>query len=136
MTYKLVSKKTGIEIKTGDIVTDFRGDRWICRGFTPPRHPGSTGRIHVLSDHNDNINTEFYPSVFEAEIVKQTEPQKTMPAVQRHEIVALSIDEARVVKDALRLYLLTYATDDAERIAQELEIEISRLITLLHHKGA
>lgn len=134
MTYKLVSKKTGVEIKTGDIVTDFRGERWICRGFTPPRHPGSTGRIHVLADHADNINTEFYPSVFEAEIIKQQ--QHTMPAVQRHEVIAISIDEARVLKDALRLYALTYAADDAERIADELEIEVTRIITLLHHKGA
>lgn len=135
MTYKLVSKKTGTEIKTGDIVTDFRGDRWILRGFTPPRHPGSTGRVHVRTGvTGDHADAEFYPGVFDAEIIKQQ--QTAMPAVQRHEIIAISIDEARVLKDALRLYNLTYAVDDAERIADELEIEITRIIQLLHHKGA
>ena len=39
---KLVNTKTGDEIKIGDTVVDFRGNKLILIGMTPPQKSGST----------------------------------------------------------------------------------------------
>lgn len=54
---KLVYKDTGVPVKVGDIVTDFRGDKDVVTGWASPRNSNSTGRIYVTGG-------EFYPSVF------------------------------------------------------------------------
>lgn len=68
MTYKLINKETGHEIKKGDTVFTFRGEQAIVTGFQEPRHPASTGRVYVTINE---INCGFYPSVIHAEIVEQ-----------------------------------------------------------------
>jgi hypothetical protein len=60
---KLINAKTDEEIKVGDVVTDFRGDKHKLVAWTRPKHPGSTGRV-TLSD-----NRVVYPSVIGAKIV-------------------------------------------------------------------
>lgn len=67
MPHKLIDKKTGKEILIGDDVTTFRGEIWKLRGFTPPKHPRSTGRITVESE---GFTSEYYPGVIDAEIVE------------------------------------------------------------------
>ena len=43
------------------VAVDFRGKPATLLGGTPPRHPGSTGRIEVRCGKGA---TEFYPGVF------------------------------------------------------------------------
>jgi hypothetical protein len=63
MGKKLVDKKTGLEIKVGDEVTSFRGEKGILRGFrsAPPR---------VSIEIDGRPAFEFYPGVIGAEIVE------------------------------------------------------------------
>ena len=48
----------------GDILTDFRGERWKLIGAQPPRHEGSAGRVYVESLTDRAFAREFFPSVF------------------------------------------------------------------------
>ncbi|MDP3869942.1 hypothetical protein [Phenylobacterium sp.] len=70
----LIDTATGLEIKPGDIVTDFRGDRAVMVGGEPPRNPASTGRIRVR-DLDDTLpraalgEASYYPGVFGAKWV-------------------------------------------------------------------
>lgn len=61
---KLIDKETGKEVKTGDVVTNFRGDRDILKSFTEPHKPSSTGKVYV-----ENGLSGYYPSVFGLKIV-------------------------------------------------------------------
>jgi hypothetical protein len=61
---RLINEKTGAEVKTGDVVHDFRGRPAYVTGWATPRHGGSTGRVYVkiMSDHA--FDAEYYPSVY------------------------------------------------------------------------
>ena len=48
--------EAGAEAVIGNTYKDFRGDDHFLKGGTPPRHSGSTGRVHTDQG-------EFYPSV-------------------------------------------------------------------------
>lgn len=63
-TRVLVYEDSGLPVKIGDIVTDFRGDKWPLVGIEPPKHSGSTGRVHLRA--SDGFITTFYPSVIGA----------------------------------------------------------------------
>lgn len=65
-TMKLVYVESGIEVKVGDKVTDFRGDKAIVTGWREPQTSNSTGRIYV---DFDKVCSEFYPSVFNCKFV-------------------------------------------------------------------
>jgi hypothetical protein len=56
----LVRENSGLRVFAGEMVVTFRGA--ICRlvSGTPPRHPGSTGRVVVMED---GMEQEFFPSV-------------------------------------------------------------------------
>ena len=66
-THKLVSKITGEEIKVGQVVKNFRGEKMKVMGWWPGRHPGSTGRV-------ETDKGAYYPSVIDAEVVPIVEP--------------------------------------------------------------
>jgi hypothetical protein len=67
---KLIDNDTGKEIKKGDTVTDFRGDKWIVQGWIEPLHSGSTGRVYLkMIGPGGNWEQEFFPSVVNAQIV-------------------------------------------------------------------
>lgn len=70
---KLVYKRSGSEVKIGDIASTFRGEQVRVSDFTPPHKPSSTGRVYVQfldSDSDSPVFTrEFFPSVIEAEWV-------------------------------------------------------------------
>jgi len=55
---------TRARVTYGDILTDFRGERWKLIGAQPPRHEGSTGRVYVESLTDRAFAREFFPSVF------------------------------------------------------------------------
>lgn len=63
---KLLHIDTKAEIKTGQIVADFRGDRWVLEGFREPHKPSSSGFIYVRSLCERRLSREFYPSVINA----------------------------------------------------------------------
>lgn len=67
MEMKLIHKSSGKEVKPGDLVTDFRGDKTFVSDPVgrEPQHDGSTGRIYV------EPSGEFYPSVFNCKWVKE-----------------------------------------------------------------
>lgn len=60
----LVHEKTGQPVTVGEEVTDFRGDKSVVTGGEPPRHEGSTGRVHVERG-------SYFPSVFDLVWVKE-----------------------------------------------------------------
>lgn len=70
--YKVVDE-SGKEIKTGDEIADFRGEKWIFDCISKAPGGGSTGKISVKHPNGgrDDWGREFYPSVFDFEIVKR-----------------------------------------------------------------
>ena len=63
---KLINSKTKQEVKIGDMVTSFRGEKYEVRSWSEPHHSGSTGRMYVK---NDQLDRELYPAVFNCEFV-------------------------------------------------------------------
>ena len=63
----------GKEVKPGDKIKDFRGDEHIFKGITNPGTPfgGRNGKVCV--DFGDGSSVEYYPSVFNIELVKVDE---------------------------------------------------------------
>ena len=66
---RLVYKGTNKEVKKGDILTSFRGEKYIADYFTEPNH--GIGKISVKKNKNDkNCCKELYVSVFNLEWVE------------------------------------------------------------------
>lgn len=63
---QLINETTRQPIKTGEIVQDFRGQRWVLEGGREPHKPSSTGFIWVRSIDGRGLSREFYPSVIGA----------------------------------------------------------------------
>lgn len=61
---RLINEKTGNEVKTGEVVHDFRGEAAIITGWQEPRHSASTGRVHVKEMNEQGFTGEYYPSVY------------------------------------------------------------------------
>lgn len=72
---KLIHKQTGQEVREGDTVQDFWGDKGIVIGWAKPQNPVSTGRITV--DH-EGIEHHCYPSVYSCEWIDR-EDRETQP---------------------------------------------------------
>lgn len=74
--WKLVNEE-GHEIEKGSLLRSFRGDEYILRGFSPPRHENSSGRVHVTlkvdADEPGYNTAEFFPSVFDLRIIETEE---------------------------------------------------------------
>jgi hypothetical protein len=51
MNWKLISEKTGDEIKIGDSLTTVRGERVTLVGTMPPHKPEASGKV-VCEDQN------------------------------------------------------------------------------------
>lgn len=62
--YKLVHKD-GHEVRIGDEVTTFRGERGRLLSWSPPLTPQSTGRVEV---EYDNVVCSWYPGVIDCVI--------------------------------------------------------------------
>jgi len=62
MSYKPVDKN-GIEVKYGQEIVDFRGDRFIFHGGRPPQCKGKSGKVWVTSNEYPN-QQEYYDKVF------------------------------------------------------------------------
>ena len=63
---KLINSITKQEIKIGDTVISFRGEKYEVRSWSEPQHAGSTGRMYVK---NDQLDRSLYPAVFNCEFV-------------------------------------------------------------------
>jgi len=63
--YKLIYSDTGVGVRAGDVVTDFRGDSAVVASGVgePPHHSGFTGKIWV--EKSDLGVREYYPNVFD-----------------------------------------------------------------------
>jgi hypothetical protein len=64
---KLINSITKQEIKVGDIVISFRGEKCEVCSWSEPRHSDSTGRMYVKSEQYNRGN--FYPTVFNCKFV-------------------------------------------------------------------
>jgi len=60
---KLVNKDTGAEVKVGDTVTSFRGEKAIVKYLEPPHKPSASGRVYVTQEGMTG-QQGFYASVF------------------------------------------------------------------------
>ena len=65
---RLINNRTLEEIAIGDEVTDFRGEKWILKGWYEKPFP-STGRV-ILED-STGWEHSYYPSVVNAAIVNR-----------------------------------------------------------------
>lgn len=61
---KLIRESTGIEVKTGEVVHDFRGKAAIVTGWELPAREGSTGRVHIREMTERGLCASYYPSVY------------------------------------------------------------------------
>ena len=63
---KLVDEKTGKEVKVGDRVTTFRGDKGILKGWKEPydfkENALRGGKVYVQVE-GDTFTCEWYPQV-------------------------------------------------------------------------
>lgn len=60
---KLIYENTGKEVKKGDVLTDFRGDKAIADYWREPVH--GSGKITVKNNPDDTASSgEYYVSVF------------------------------------------------------------------------
>jgi hypothetical protein len=64
---KLINSITKEEIKIGDIVISFRGEKCEVCSWSEPRNSDSTGRIYVKGEQYNRGS--FYPSVFNCKFV-------------------------------------------------------------------
>ena len=63
---RLINTTTRQPVKTGDIVQDFRGERWVLEGGRESHKPSSTGFVWLRSLDGRGLSREFYPSVIGA----------------------------------------------------------------------
>jgi hypothetical protein len=63
---KLIHKATGIEVKIGDRVKDFRGEDMTITYFQPPHKPSSQGLVSVQTS-GFKTSHELYCSVVDTE---------------------------------------------------------------------
>jgi hypothetical protein len=61
---RLIKETTGVEVKTGAVVHDFRGKAAIVTSWALPDHTGSTGRVHIKEIGERGFTGEYYPSVY------------------------------------------------------------------------
>ena len=54
----------GYEVSEGDLVVDFRGDKWLVEGWSEPHKPSSSGRVHV-THFTHEYRHSFFPTVFD-----------------------------------------------------------------------
>lgn len=66
MRLVLIHEDTDLEVKRGDVVTDFRGDKSVITGMQEPRHSSSEGRVLVADNAkvSEAESAAYYPSVF------------------------------------------------------------------------
>ena len=64
---RVIDQTTKKEVKIGDEVTDFRGDKAILCGFTIPQSLGSSGRVTV---QNGFVQRQYFPNVYNLVIVE------------------------------------------------------------------
>lgn len=65
---KLINKETGKEVKVGDTVTTFRGEKAVLEGFREPHKSSSSGKV-IVKFEGAEWGNEYYPSVIGCEIV-------------------------------------------------------------------
>lgn len=61
---RLVRESTGEEVKTGEVVHDFRGKAAILTSWALPKSPASTGRVYIKEMNERGLTGEYYPSVY------------------------------------------------------------------------
>ena len=73
---RLIDVNTGIELKKGDIVTDFRDEKSVLMDWQEPQHPGSTGRVGLVARgatykrDDPNAYNWVFPGVIDARFVE------------------------------------------------------------------
>ena len=74
---KLINSNTQQEVKIGDTVISFRGEKFEVMNWSEPRHAGSSGRMYVKVLPNPDFSPikgdysarELFPSVFNCEFI-------------------------------------------------------------------
>ena len=61
---KLYDRKSGLELKRGDAVETFRGEKGKLVYASEPHKVSSTGRVNI--EYEDGTRREFFPSVISA----------------------------------------------------------------------
>ena len=67
--WKMIHKETRRDVQPGVELLDFRGDEWRLHGVTRYPEGSSTGRVGAVEKGTEQYR-EFFPSVFDLEIVK------------------------------------------------------------------
>ncbi len=66
---RLVRKDTDEDVKIGDVLTSSQGERYILRGWHAPHKISSTGRVFVAREESPDDEEQYFPTVFELEII-------------------------------------------------------------------
>lgn len=69
--WKLVSEKTGKDVKLPASLNDFRGDPVTVVRFSPPQYSHQSGYVYVKSDWGAFGEERFYPGVVGCKIVRR-----------------------------------------------------------------
>jgi hypothetical protein len=80
---KLIHTSTNVEVKVGDVVTDFRGDKGTVTHFAKPTSAASEGKITVVDE--DGHSCYCYVSVFKLEWVDREDCPKTYKIMRNFE---------------------------------------------------
>lgn len=115
--------KEGKLVEVGDILTDFRGNKAKVMGWALPRHPGSTGRVHVIYEDNKQWGErELFPSVFgldwKPNMVNKAEDTfvEDVPVTSPEEEVSITFNEKLSKgKDALTYSMVETAFKDRSK---------------------
>ena len=68
---KLV-RRDGTAVPLGATLKSRDGEEFVVKGWRRPHKPSSTGRVFVVSkDRPDDFERQFFPSVFDLEIVDE-----------------------------------------------------------------
>jgi len=63
---KLIRNADKTEVKSGDLIKDFRGEEAVLTGFQEPQSYGSSGRVYVKVKGEQRA---FFPGVYDLTIV-------------------------------------------------------------------
>lgn len=81
----VIDEKTGVEVKSGETVTDFRGDKATLLYATRARSAYKSGLVCVKWQEK-NFSCEYYDKVFDLKVVETVGKQKLKYAERKERV--------------------------------------------------
>lgn len=68
----LVQREDGSEVKRGDVVVSFRGERYYLDAVTRGPQPGKSAKVQVRTKWPIGTASEFYAGIFNLTVTEKT----------------------------------------------------------------